>query len=255
MKYLAICDYDGTLANDKISNSTKKYINEFTLSDNLMYVISYEKFDVLKENFFECINNFSYISLTDNKWCINNKIIYKKISYTILNNIINNYADSIYTMYSTAEDISYIYNYQDRLSILYPKRNEIITEFKNDVISLTIAISNSSSSSLKTYLKEQSLYYDEYAKDKNREILIISAMPNTKEEIAKIIINQNNNYISVGIADDINDYKYLKHCNIKIAMLNSNDQLKNLCDITTEYDCNNDGCMLQLISLNNSSHF
>lgn len=252
MKYLAICDYDGTISSKNgISNKTKKMINEFC-KDNLLYIISYEKFDILNKEFNIKNTNFNYISLSDNKWYINNKIIYKNINSNILNEIITKFHNYIYTMFTTSNDISYIYNYQERLNLLYPKNNQIINEFIYDASGINITISNEAALQLKNYLSSNNLYYDEYAKDKNREILIISSLPNTKEDITKMLINQNRNLISIGIADDINDYKYLKHCNIKIAMLNSNDQLKSLCDDITDYDNLNDGCMLKLLSIYNS---
>lgn len=255
MKYIALCDFDDTLSNNnQVNNKSKNLISEY-VKDNLLYVITYEKFDPLYKIFKEFKHNFGFISLTDNRWFINNEIIEKKINNALLNNIIKQFKDDIYTIYAENDDSTLIYNYKERLDLLYPKKNrKIINEFEFGVKKLTIAIANSSSSSLKEYLKSNNIYFDEYAKDKNREILIISAIPNTKEEIVKLLINEKKEYISVGIANDINDYKYLKHCNIKIAMLNSNEDLKKLCDYTTEFDNKNDGCMIELVRIYNSRH-
>lgn len=251
MKYLAICDFDGTLCNNsQISNTSIEYIQHF-IKDNLLYIISYEKFDILYQNFKEYHSNLCFFSLEDNKWYINNKIIDKKIKKESLNKILTSYKNDIYTMYSH-NDISEIYNYQERLSLLYPKNNISISEYKEDSSKVTIAINNNKAQDFKTFLVDNNIFYDEYAKDKNREIIIISAIPNTKEEITKMVINNNKNLISIGIADDINDYKYLKHCNIKIAMLNSNYQLKKLCDRITKYSVDDDGCMLELLNIYNS---
>ena len=252
MAYFCFCDFDNTLAiNKNLSPNTLKLIEEFC-HKNRLCVLTYQNFFELQKILQS--SSCDYISLSSGIAKLNNNIYYNNISFDFINNIILKYGDCIYTAYMENDKNTYIYKYQSRLEMLYPKLNrKEITNLDCDVTSLTIALNKSCNiEEFYTEVTSKNYNYIKLAEDKNRYLLLIKANSLSKEDIVLNLKKKYNNYTFIGIGDSLDDYEFIKLCDIKIAMLNGDENLKKLCDLTTKLQASEDGCMLQLISLNNA---
>ena len=58
-----------------------------------------------------------------------------------------------------------------------------------------------------------------------------------------ILTNIYKDYKTIGITDSYSDYEMIKNCDIKVAMINGEDEIKEISDIITEYDNNSFGAI------------
>lgn len=250
MKYLIFADYDNTLAiNGNLSIKTINGILEIT-KNNKLCILSFSSFDdiinILNQNNINC----DFFSFSSNKGIINNKTIINNISFEIINDLFNKFNPFIYTFYAQNEEKTYIKNYQERLSIMYPKKNqEIINKLDKDIESAFFAISIEESDNFNETVKKLGLDVLVIACDKLRELAIIKKNNLNKADIIDLCKMIYPNYKTIGIADSYDDFEFIKLCDIKIAMKNGDLKLKKECDITTSDTCSDDGCITALLNI------
>ncbi len=253
MHYTAICDFDGTLTGKtgRLEESTILKIKDFT-KNNKLCIASYNENSKLEEILKEYSISCDYYSFSSAIGYINNTYWYFPLSLTKINSLLKQMSSYIYTAYASFFNQVYIINYQSRLELFYPKGNRnIVDTIDTSITSITLAINKEGLSTFYALAKENELQYQTIASDKNRDILVISSMP-TKKEIISYIKKAYPNHMTIGIGDSSIDYEFIKHCDIKIAMLNAEENLKKLCDKTTDLPNTEDGCMTELIQLYNS---
>ena len=85
------------------------------------------------------------------------------------------------------------------------------------------------------------MYYTLIGKDKNRAFYNIKSAKITKESAYDIIIDYYKNKKTIGIADSYSDLGLLNKCDIKLAMKNSDNKLKECINNITKYSNNEDG--------------
>lgn len=251
MKYIFISDFENTLTNTR-GILTTKTINDIKKLNNKLFIITYSTYDeisnIIRKNSLNC----DFFSIISQMGMINNKLESNKINHKILNTIIDEFSDYIYTAYTTDPLYSIVINFQERLTTLYPKNFLEVEVLEKDVANIIIAINHPHHTSLYEALEYNNLSYKILASDSKRDIVLISKTTYSKADIAKMIKKTYNSYSTVGIGDSESDFEFIRHCDIKLAMKNADEELKKLCDKTTELDCDNNGCMYELLKLNNA---
>ena len=237
MSYLCISDYEGTLIkNDNtISDYTTSIINKFIIDNNFI-IVSESSFNELIDFKNKYNLNIDLISTNDGILLINNKIIKYEIDLNILSNLFNIFKSDIYTAYND----KYIYNYQDRLKIMYPKDYIITDKFISSTY-INIAINILKNDEFISFLKENELSYKLIGKDKNRAFYNIKKIDINKDNAFNVIKEYYKNKKTIGFADSYSDFKLLSNLDIKIAMKNSDNLLKEKCDYITNYSNDEDG--------------
>ena len=251
MSFIALCDYENTIKmkDTKLSQENIDMINEFLINNNLC-ILSNASFLELENDFKSINNKLDYFSFKDQKGKINNEIIYNIIDSVIINKIIATFNDTIYTLFYEDNNNGYIYNYQERLLPLYPKKNLIIdTNFNNHATKITAAIKIDAINEFEIFLNDNMLDYYIYAKDKNRALFYISSSFSSKEKIVPYIKSIYSNKKTVGISDSIADYDFLKACDYCYIMKNSDNLLKQKNLTQTKLSCEELGCMKTLLEL------
>ena len=154
--------------------------------------------------------------------------------------------DNIYTAYLESINKTQIINYQERLDSIYPKINrEIINNPKEKANSIFLAINNSIKNLLINLLLELKIAYKILGEDKNRIILRLSSNFNDKIDIYYYLEDYLKDKKIIGISDSYTDIPILDKCDIKIAMKNGDEIIKNKYEIT-KYDVNNNGALIAL---------
>lgn len=246
MEFFCLCDLDGTLLNStgEVDLESIHLINNMTDKVKIIIVsqASYLKLIELKEKYNIEVDIFSTSS---KKALLNNQLYFNTIDSNIISKIIRKFENSIYTAYGEGMDNNYIYKYQERLTSIYPKK------YQEEFIDLTVlylSIYNDCYDEFMLYLGALNLDAELIMQDYKKSLLCISKKKFTKEEafdLAKNIYNLE----AIGITDSIKDINMIKKCKIKIAMKNGDLELKNKCEIITEFDNNSAGAMKTLFSL------
>lgn len=251
MSYIFISDFDNTLTNSKgiLEQNT---INDIKKIKGKLVILTYKQYDnmleIIEDNNISC----DFFCITSQKGFINNMLIESKIEHKLINKLLLNFSDYIYTAYTTDINMPYVINYQERLNSIYPKNYQITKFLNSDTTSIIFAVNHPQHSEFYKALNDLNLEYKILAFDTKRDVVLVSKNVYSKADIIKLIKDIYKNRTYVGIGDSEIDYEFIKECDIKIAMKNSPEELKKLCDKITELDCDNNGCLYELLKLNNS---
>ena len=253
--YTILSDLDGTLLNDnnKIDNDDLSLLHKITKNNHLCIITNSNYLNLLK--IISDYNlNVDFFSNTSNIARINNEYIKYEIKKEIINNILNKYEDYIYTAY-TELDKCYVFNYVDRIKSFYPSDVKIINKIESDIPYLFIAISNDIKDSFIKNINELKIEYKIEGNDSKRTILILYKKKLKKKDIFKLLNDKYSDKKIIGISNSYYDIDYINLCDIKIAMNNSDNKLKEIADIITKYDNNSGGAIKELNELiNDISH-
>ena len=248
--FLAILDYDHTLTtNDGVLlDKTIMDINKFVLKNKLC-ILSEATFNELNEIIESHDLNCDFFSISSAKGKINNKLIFSSLNHNDLNFIINKYNNELYTAFFEDDNNSYVIKYQERLDLLYPKKNrQIITNISEDINSIIIAMNNINLENFYKDLDDLNLDYIILAKDKNRNLVKISSNKYSKKsKIVYLLKDIYKDCRTIGVSDSINDLDFVSLCDIKIAMKKS--ELESKLSITTDLDNSLNGCMDKLFKI------
>ncbi len=249
--YLCLIDYDKTLINDnnEISNVTKSLINDYINSNNKFCIISTELYDNLKTFVNKYNLNIDFASISSSSYFINNIEVINNIKKEFIIDLENKFKNEIYTAYGYGLT-NYIFKYQDRLKNMYPTNYNL--KILNDFNSYFLAINIDISKEIEDFIINNNYHFDLIGKDKNREFLLIKPVKFDKSDIYNILINTYKNKKTIGIGNSYSDYDFIKYCDIKIAMKNSDLKLIESASYVTDFDNNNDGALLKL---NDICHF
>ncbi len=245
--YYCFMDFDGTLTinNNILNNEALDIINKY-LTNNELCIITEENYEIVKKylekNNIEC----DIASLSSNILLFHNKIIKGNISLNIIKKIMNFCKDNIYTAYFESNNKTEIVNYQERLDSIYPKNNrEIVCTPKRKANSIFLVINNTIKEQLIDFLFELKVTYKILGEDRNRVILRLSYIFNTKLDIYYYLEDYLKDKKTIGISDSYTDIPILDKCDIKIVMKNGDEIIKNKYEIT-KYDVNNNGALIAL---------
>ena len=243
MKFLCLMDFDDTLNTNKdIDLETKNILNSY-LENNKLCIISESSFNEL-EKFINKLNiKCDLYSTSDMKYMINNKLYDSSFKKDILFEIINKFDDYIYTLYLKSNNQYYVYKYQERLELLYPKGYKELQNISFDINFIVGAFNIKNKNEIINYIINNNLYYDILGEDKNRILLRIKKDNFNKNYAYNILTNNYKNYKTIGITDSYFDYDMIKNCDIKVSMINGDNKLKINSDYITEYDNNGFGAI------------
>lgn len=251
MRYLAICDFEGTLTDNsgEISPATNDRIRQFTQKHRLC-IFSYADFYRLESIWHRCGEAFDFFSFESVMGRIQGQPICQTLDNSTLNALLLLLGDWVYTAYATGRDSVYIFRFQSRLELVYPKGNRTEVSYLNrEVSSLTLAVNTGGLPLFYRFAEENDLRYTVVAKDNRRQIIKISPKGFTKEDMLYKLKAVYSDCTTVGIGDSDTDYEYIRHCDIKIAMRNASSELIEKCDYATAEDNLGDGCMKELLRL------
>ena len=243
--YSVLCDFDGTLVkNDRTINKDDVFrLKNFT-SSNHICIVRNSSISELTDfmNLYDL--NLDIFSVSSNILYINGEYKLDLISNKVINRIFMDYKDYIYTAWSETVKNTLIYNFLDRLEFIYPKYNRLKISFINeDLCELTVAIENQIADDFKKTLLNNDLYYETFAKDRHRELIMIYKHKIDKTYAAKEMLEAYNDKKIVGITDSYSDIDMINLCDIKVAMENGDQMLKEACDYVTKFDNNNGGAI------------
>ncbi|MDE5715452.1 MAG: HAD family hydrolase, partial [Anaeroplasmataceae bacterium] len=184
-------------------------------------------------------DNLQIVSILENKMKYKNQEFCEFILPQQLNLILQN--PFIYTAY-TIDQITLIYSYKHRLQFFYPNQYwKQIQKFTKPKSFLWLAIYNEGLDELiKT---TQGLTIEILFKDATKTMLKITKSQSTKESWIKKLKKSP----AIGIGDSTSDYDFIKHCEIKVAMANGEEELKKRCTFHTKKTNNEDGALDFLI--------
>lgn len=226
-------DLEKTLLNNenKLDLEGLDLLKEIT-KDNELFIITSASIWQARKNI--PLSNINIISTLENICVAKNKIITEYLDSNIINKALK--LDGVYTAY-TISDETLIYNFQERLLNFYPNKYiKIVDTFPNNITFVVLAISLE-------YLQLVSDILSDYtceiiAKDKKRVVYKITKTPSTKEYwTLKLKKSQ-----AIGIGDSIDDYSFIKYCDIQVAMKDSNE-LKKYCKYETPLSNNENGAL------------
>ena len=243
--YSILCDYDGTLVMDNgtIDSSYLDMLKDVCNNNHLCVLSSSSYYELL--NFKNKYNlNIDLFSLSSNIASIDNEIVVNRLPKDIINTLIKSFNKDIYTAYSESEYDTVIFKYQDRLEFFYPKNNRnIISLVNDDRPSFTFCMTNERVDEFISRLNKLRLAYTSIAKDKNREIITVFNKHVSKSDGYYMLKNKYNDEKIIGISDSYFDYDMMLKCDIRIAMKNSDYELKKNSQIITKFDNNNSGAI------------
>ncbi len=245
--YYCFMDFDGTLTinNKNLNKEAINIINKYLINNELC-IITEENYDLIKEYLFTNNIKCDIASIGSNTLLFHNQLIKGNIPLIKIKKIFNLCKDNIYTAYLESINKTQIINYQERLDSIYPKINrEIINNPKEKANSIFLAINNSIKNLLINLLLELKIAYKILGEDKNRIILRLSSNFNDKIDIYYYLEDYLKDKKIIGISDSYTDIPILDKCDIKIAMKNGDEIIKNKYEIT-KYDVNNNGALIAL---------
>ncbi len=247
--YLALVDLDNTLTTNEgiILNETIKDIIEFN-KNNKLIIISTSYFNDINNILIKNNIKIDFYSISNNIGFIDNSFFKGAIKPSLLNSLLNNFDNDIYTLWSNDINNTYVYKYQDRLAFFYPKGNLIkIDKFNNDQANIFVAIANENIDNFINYINDNNLYYVITAKDSKRHIIRIAPKNYSELDFYEFIINKYKDYKTIGIGDSISNLDFINLCDIKVAMKNS--ELEKELKIKTPQNNNSNGALNYLINL------
>ena len=243
MKYLCLMDFDNTLnTNNEFDLETKNLLNSY-LKNNKLCIISESSYNELYEFINKLNIKCDLYSTSDMKYNINGNIYESSFNNNILDEIINKFDDSIYTLYLKSNNQYYVYKYQERLELLYPKGYKMLNDISDNINFIVVALNINYKDEFIKYININNLFYDILGEDKNRILIRIKKDNFNKNDAYNLLINNYKNYITLGITDSYFDYEMIKNCDIKIAMINGDNKIKEIADYITEYDNNSFGAI------------
>ena len=147
-----------------------------------------------------------------------------------LHHLFHTYQDFIYTAYSIKDGQCDVFCYKERLKTFYPGRSlRLVSDF-TDSSCLWMAVSKSVLKKITKDICDHGCFVLNVAEDKNRALLKISVFDSSKE--AWLLRLKKDPLI--GIGNDLNDFLFMRHCKVKVAMQNATATLKEKCDAVTE---------------------
>ncbi len=249
--YSILLDFDGTLIR---SDGTIEYndVNLFKkiIEENNVCVVSSSSFNSLQKFKNKYKLNIDIVSTSSGVALINNKTITNLIPKIIINTLINEFNDYIYTAFGEYNEKAFIFKYHDRIKLLYPKKESYISnQLEFDVASITFVIKKTKASQFINKIETLELNYRIISSDRYRDVISIFRDSVSKSDAYYLLKDEYVNQKIIGVSDSYYDIDMISKCDIKIAMLNGDAKLKEICDYITEYDNDHGGAIKLLYDI------
>ena len=246
--YSILLDFDGTLIR---SDGTIEYndVNLFKkiIEENNVCVVSSSSFNSLQKFKNKYKLNIDIVSTSSGVALINNKTITNLIPKIIINTLINEFNDYIYTAFGEYNEKAFIFKYHDRIKLLYPKKESYISDqLEFDVASITFVIKKTKASQFINKIETLELNYRIISSDRYRDVISIFRDSVSKSDAYYLLKDEYVNQKIIGVSDSYYDIDMISKCDIKVAMQNADSKLKEIADYVTVFD-NDSGGAIKLL--------
>ena len=243
--YTLVYDFDGTFENPTgISDEAIKTLKKFLKNkDNRILIVSESPIEELIAYTKKINLRIDLFSLSSLAFIIDGKISYNLIEKGFIEELNKKFEKDIYTAYGEGINQNYIYSYQKRLEMIYPKKYD--TNYI-DLSYYIVAIATDKKDELINYVKAHELAIDMLGTDPNRTLIRIKKYHFTKVDAVRKYKKESPNNILIGFSDSSYDLPFLNECNVKVAMKKSDWQLTSIADHVTTEDENFDGAIMIL---------
>ena len=249
--YSILLDFDGTLIR---SDGTIEYndVNLFKkiIEENNVCVVSSSSFNSLQKFKNKYKLNIDIVSTSSGVALINNKTITNLIPKIIINTLINEFNDYIYTAFGEYNEKAFIFKYHDRIKLLYPKKESYISnQLEFDVASITFVIKKTKAGQFINKIETLELNYRIISSDRYRDVISIFRDSVSKSDAYYLLKDEYVNQKIIGVSDSYYDIDMISKCDIKVAMQNADSKLKEIADYVTVYDNDNGGAIKLLYDI------
>ena len=249
--YSILLDFDGTLIR---SDGTIEYndVNLFKkiIEENNVCVVSSSSFNSLQKFKNKYKLNIDIVSTSSGVALINNKTITNLIPKIIINTLINEFNDYIYTAFGEYNEKAFIFKYHDRIKLLYPKKESYISDqLEFDVASITFVIKKTKAGQFINKIETLELNYRIISSDRYRDVISIFRDSVSKSDAYYLLKDEYVNQKIIGVSDSYYDIDMISKCDIKVAMQNADSKLKEIADYVTVFDNDNGGAIKLLYDI------
>ncbi len=249
--YSILLDFDGTLirSDGTIENNDVNLFKRI-IEENNVCVVSSSSFNSLQKFKNKYKLNIDIVSTSSGVALINNKTITNLIPKIIINTLINEFNDYIYTAFGEYNEKAFIFKYHDRIKLLYPKKESYISDqLEFDVASITFVIKKTKAGQFINKIETLELNYRIISSDRYRDVISIFRDSVSKSDAYYLLKDEYVNQKIIGVSDSYYDIDMISKCDIKVAMQNADSKLKEIADYVTVYDNDNGGAIKLLYDI------
>ena len=249
--YSILLDFDGTLirSDGTIENNDVNLFKRI-IEENNVCVVSSSSFNSLEKFKNKYKLNIDIVSTSSGVALINNKTITNLIPKIIINTLINEFNDYIYTAFGEYNEKAFIFKYHDRIKLLYPKKESYISnQLEFDVASITFVIKKTKAGQFINKIETLELNYRIISSDRYRDVISIFRDSVSKSDAYYLLKDEYVNQKIIGVSDSYYDIDMISKCDIKVAMQNADSKLKEIADYVTVFDNDNGGAIKLLYDI------
>ena len=249
--YSILLDFDGTLirSDGTIENNDVNLFKRI-IEENNVCVVSSSSFNSLQKFKNKYKLNIDIVSTSSGVALINNKTITNLIPKIIINTLINEFNDYIYTAFGEYNEKAFIFKYHDRIKLLYPKKESYISnQLEFDVASITFVIKKTKAGQFINKIETLELNYRIISSDRYRDVISIFRDSVSKSDAYYLLKDEYVNQKIIGVSDSYYDIDMISKCDIKVAMQNADSKLKEIADYVTVFDNDNGGAIKLLYDI------
>ena len=249
--YSILLDFDGTLIrSDGTIENNDVILFKRIIEENNVCVVSSSSFNSLQKFKNKYKLNIDIVSTSSGIAVINNKTITNLIPKIIINTLINEFNDYIYTAFGEYNEKAFIFKYHDRIKLLYPKKESYISnQLEFDVASITFVIKKTKAGQFINKIETLELNYRIISSDRYRDVISIFRDSVSKSDAYYLLKDEYVNQKIIGVSDSYYDIDMISKCDIKVAMQNADSKLKEIADYVTVYDNDNGGAIKLLYDI------
>ena len=250
--YSILSDFDGTLirSDGSIDKNDLVLLKEIIEKGNNVCIVSSSSYNSLLDFKSKYDLNVDIVSSSSGIAQINNKIITNLIPKILINRLILEYNEFIYTAFGEFNEKAFIFKYHERIKILYPKKESYISDkLEFDLPSITFVIKKTAAMKFIKKIESLELNYRVISSDRYREVITIYRDSVSKSDAYYLLKDEYANKKIIGVSDSYYDIDMISKCDIKIAMQNADSKLKEIADYISEFDNDNGGAIKLLYDI------
>lgn len=239
---LVFTDFEGTLkCNRKLSLLEIKTLNDFLMCNKII-ILTDSKISEVKEYVDTYTQKIDIFSTLEGIYYQDGKQKSHLISKYIIETINESFKDDIHTAYGEGNEGGFVYKYHDILKSLYPDTQKRLHNLSYYVIAIKI----DKKIDLLDFIKKAGLSSEIIGEDAKYSLIKIKNNFIKKVEVVKYYKNKYPNHKTIGVGDSIVDFEFINQCDIKVAMNNASEALKEKVDIVT-YKTNNEAGLIYFL--------
>lgn len=249
--YSILLDFDGTLIrSDGTIEENDCLLLKKIIEENNVCVVSSSSYNSLQKFKNKYKLDIDIVSTSSGIALVNNKTITNLIPKIIINTLINEFNDYIYTAFGEYNEKAFIFKYHDRIKLLYPKKESYISnQLGFDIASITFVIKRTQSMQFINKIETLELNYRIISSDRYRDVISIFRDSVSKSDAYYLLKDEYPDKKIIGVSDSYYDIDMMSKCDIKIAMQNGDSNLKEIADYVTELDNDHGGAIKLLYDI------